>query len=267
MRFGICIFLISFFSFARAFAAAPPLRTTGGEDLILSDMTTLTWKKYDGKIIHQVNIKGLERTRESALRWIIQTQADTPFHSDFLTRDLQVLYNTGNLYDLKGVVTPAGESAVDVEIILKDKWTLFPVVGAQGGGGSSTLGGGVFESNLLGYLVNSQFLVWTFNGATSYDLNFNQEYFYGTQTMWSLDWQDSIEPETAHFANGNSAGNFAWRRQQKEIMIGTHFAGPVRAFFYGSIFQDSVFNNDGNLNIVTPAGLQQRSTRKRFSVA
>ena len=236
-------------------------RSGGGADadFVVPSDALKKWEKFQDTTVHQVTIKGLERTREKVVDWLIQTKADLPFNAENLVKDLQTLYNTGNLYDLTAVVTESSlPGAVDVEIILKDKWTLLPVIGAQGGGGSSTFGGGVFESNLLGYMINSSFLIWTFNGTSSYDVNFNQEYFHGTQQMWSLDWQDSIEPQTLHFANGNSAGQFAWRRQQKEMMIGTHLEGPIRLMFYASIFQDSVFNNDGMFNVNNGSGLQQR---------
>jgi outer membrane protein assembly factor BamA len=250
-------FIFNSVSFAR------PGMTGGGAEgeaeLIYSESEMKEWKSYDGKVVHSIQVNGLVRTRLQSILWLMGTKTSGPFSGEQLGKDLQVLYNTGNLYDLKGQVQNDEAGGVLVTISLRDKWTLFPVLGAQGGGGSSTLGGGVFESNLLGYMVNSSVLIWTFNGTTSYDINANQEYFAGTDTMWSLDWQDNIEPETVHNYNGNVVGQFAWRRQQKEVMLGTHFAGPWRFLAYASVFQDSVFNNDGAFNINIPyQGLQQR---------
>ena len=217
------------------------------------------WKAFDGQIVRSITINGLIRTRLISIQWLMSVKKGEDFKSEAFSRDLQVLYNTGNLYDIQGDVTPDPQGGVDVTVSFKDKWTLFPAFGAQGGGGSSTVGGGIFESNLLGYLVNSSVLVWSFNGTTSYDINANQEYFAGTDMMWSLDWQDNIEAQTVHYANGNVAGQFAWRRQQKEIMLGVHAEGPWRFLFYTSVYADSVFNNDGGFNIKIPyMGLQQR---------
>jgi outer membrane protein assembly factor BamA len=228
-------------------------------DLVVSEAQILEWKKLDGLSVHEITVDGLVRTRLTALHWLMHTKKDSPFSSAVFARDLQVLFNTGNLYDLSGDVERDEGGGVHLVIRLKDKWTLFPVFGGQQGGGSSTFGGGVFDSNLLGYMVNSSVLFWSFNGATSYDINANQEYFAGTDNMWSLDWQDNIEAQTVHLYNGSSAGQFAWRRQQKEVMLGTHLNGPWRILGYASVFQDSLFNNDGNFNVHIPyAGLQQR---------
>ena len=253
----IFVLLLSVLSLAR-----PGMSGGGAEgdaELIYTESEMNEWKSFDGKIVHLIQISGLVRTRMQAVLWLMGTKTYQIFSGQQFGKDIQVLYNTGNLYDLKGQVQEDGTDGVNVIISLKDKWTLFPVIGAQGGGGSSTLGGGVYESNLLGYMVNSSVLIWTFNGTTSYEINANQEYFAGTDTMWSLDWQDNIEAESVHNYHGNVVGQFAWRRQQKEVMLGTHFEGPWRFLAYASIFQDSVFNNDGAFNINIPyQGLQQR---------
>ena len=111
-------------------------------------------------------------------------------------------------------------------------------------------------------MTNASLTFWSFNGTTSYDLNFNQEYFYGTQTMWSIDVKDSLEPQIVHSYDGVGLGEFAWRRRQTEVMVGTHFAGPVRAMFFASIFQDSVFKNENGFRPTTADGLQQRLAPK-----
>jgi hypothetical protein len=243
-------------------AHARPTMGGGGqseEDLAARETEIAVWSHFDGQPVHTITVTGLKRTKLISVEWLIHTKKDAPFSATQFVRDLQTLFNTGNLYDLHGVVEPDDSGGLHVTIILKDKWTLFPVVGAQGGGGSSTYGAGVFESNLLGYMVNASALFWTFNGTESYEINTNQEYVAGTDTMWSLDWQDNIEVQTPHFYNGASAGTFAWRRQQKEIMIGTHRQGPWRLFAYASVFKDSIFQNNDNLDIdINYSGLQQR---------
>jgi outer membrane protein assembly factor BamA len=256
-------FLIYFIIVIFAGPAGARPNVAGGSDLesevIVSDIQLEKWKALDGKTVHDIQVHGLVRTRLQAILWLIGTREGTAFRAEQLKHDLQILYNTGNLYDLEGQVEPDGQDGLHVTIKLKDKWTLFPALGAQGGGGSSTVGGGIFESNLLGYMTNASILVWTFNGTNSYDINANQEYFAGTDTMWSIDVQDNIEAQTAHKYDGSTFGSYAWRRQQKELMLGTHLEGPWRIQVYGSLFQDSIFNNDGGANLNIPfTGLQHR---------
>ena len=253
------IALFQLASFSNAFAWSPS--AGAAQTFAVSEDKIQEWESWNGHKVDQVLVYGLVRTKLNAVRWLMKTKSGEPFSAEVFAQDLQRLFNTGNLYDIQGFVVRSenGDSEnVEIHVSVKDKWTLFPVFGGQGGGGSLTVGGGIYESNLLGYFANSSFLMWQFNGTNSYDLNVNQEYFAGTQTMWSLDIQDSINAQIAHGVNGLSLGQYAWRRQQKEIMVGTHLPGPVRLMFYGSVFQDSVFNNDGGLNIQTPDGLQQR---------
>jgi len=228
-------------------------------DLIVSEAQKDQWAKFEGQRVHQITVIGLVRTRLVAIEWLMHTKRGEVFNTQQFVQDLQTLYNTGNLYDLVGNLESDGHGGVDVTVTLKDKWTLFPVIGGQAGGGSQTVGAGVFESNMLGYMVNTSLLVWNFNGTTSFDLNANQEYFAGTEHMWSLDWQDNIEAQTAHNFNGSVAGNFAWRRQQNEFMLGTHLEGPWRVYAYASVYRDSIANNDGGFFINIPyQGVQQR---------
>jgi outer membrane protein assembly factor BamA len=235
------------------------LEGTEETDILVNQAELDNWKKMDGLVVHDVTVKGLVRTRLKAIQWLMRTKKDNPFLESTFFHDLQILFNTGNLYDLEGQVEKDESGGVHVTVNLKDKWTLFPALGGQQGGGSATYGGGLFDSNVLGYMVNSSILFWNFNGSTSYDINANQEYFAGTDQMWSLDWQDNIEAQTVHSYNGTALGLFAWRRQQKEIMLGTHLEGPWRVFFYASVFQDSVFLNSLNFSANVPyLGLQQR---------
>src|SRR6185437_4054350 len=198
---------------------------------------------FNGRTVHDITVNGLKRTKRKVVDLLTKTKSGRPFDAHQFWLDLQALFNTGNLYDLTGDVEDDGNGGVNVTINLKDKWTLLPAAGAQGGGGSSTVGGGVVEQNFLGYMAYASAFFWTFNGANSYEINLNQEYWKDTQTMWAADWQDNTEVQSPHYTNGQPAGLFAWRRQQKEIMLGTHTTNHWRIYGYMSIYKDSVFEN------------------------
>lgn len=217
------------------------------------------FKQYDGKSIGRLSIVGLRRTHEQALLWIIKSKVGDIFSAETLARDKQTIENTGNIYDIIPVVTPTQDRTdqIDLTINVKDKWTLLPVFGSQGGGGAVTYGGGVVESNLAGYLVNAQAIGYNYNGIFSYDLNFNQEYIAGTQTMAYVDWSNNVNPTIVHNIDGSSAGNYTWQRQQEEFMIGTHFDGPIRLMFIGDIYYDN-FILANNVNAPTFVGNQYR---------
>ena len=63
------------------------------------------FKNFDGKTISHLQIEGLKRTRETAVRWLVKSQEGQIFSAKQLAIDLQALYNTGNLYDVVPQVT------------------------------------------------------------------------------------------------------------------------------------------------------------------
>jgi len=229
-------------------------------DAILDKSIIENFKQYDGKIIGKTNIIGLRRTHERALLWIMKSTQGQIFSAEQLAKDKQIIENTGNLYDIFPSVKLSQDRTdqVDITIDLRDKWTLLPVFGSQGGGGSITYGGGVVESNLAGYLVNAQAIGYNYNGIFSYDLNFNQEYVAGTQTMAYVDWVNSINPTIIHNIDGSSAGNFTWQRQQEEFMVGTHLDGPIRLMLIGDLYYDNLLLVNA-VNVSTFSGSQYRA--------
>jgi hypothetical protein len=202
------------------------------------------WKHYNGKVIENVKMNGLVRTRLIAVEWLLKTRAGNAFSAEQLAEDLQSLYNTGDLYDVAAEVQELNNK-VNITVNLKDKWTLLPVIGAQGGGGSVTVGGGLYDSNIAGLFITGQVLWYNFNGIFSYDVNFNQEYIAGTQTMGYIDWSNNVNPTPVHLVNGTSVGDFTWQRQQEEIMIGTHLDGLIRPMLVMDYFFDGLSSING----------------------
>lgn len=248
------ILTLALCSFASAFGGKIPPSSA-----ILDQEIIENFKQYDGKIIGKVNIIGLRRTHERALLWIMKSTEGKIFSSETLAKDKQTIANTGNLYDIYPSVKLSQDRTdqIDLTIDVRDKWTLLPVFGSQGGGGSIVYGGGVVESNLAGYLINSQAIGYNYNGIFSYDLNFNQEYIAGTQTMGSFDWSNNINPTIIHNIDGSAAGDFTWQRQQEEFMIGTHFDGPIRLLLTSDLYYDNLLLVT-NVNATTFGGIQYR---------
>jgi len=234
----------------------------GGSGLSKSTDATIVQKfqSYDGKIIGQFQISGLKRTKEQAARWQMKSLEGSIFNSQTLAQDIQNLYNTGVLYDIEPFVSVSEENSQELRLVisLKDKWTLFPVGGGQGGGGSIIYGGGLYDSNLAGYFINAMVLGYNFNGVFSYDINLNQEYIAGTQTMGSFDWSSNVNPTIIHKKDGSAVGDYIWQRQQEQVMIGTHWAGPIRALVYASLYNDSILVRNGNINVSAYSGAQYR---------
>jgi hypothetical protein len=264
---SILFFLVSLTLVAFDSKAAPGAGPGAGGLVQLDTSIEERFKNLDGKIVADVDILGLVRTKGQAVHWLMKTNSGKVFSSHQLAVDIQTLYNTANLYDINVQAGALADGRVLVRVTVSDKWTLLPFAGVQGGGGSLTVGGGIYDTNLLGYFINAIFNGYVYNGAFSYDINLYQEYVAGTETMAMVDLSDNINPAIIHNDNGEAAGSYAWQRRQQEVMVGTHLLGQdvgglingslVRALLYIDYFQDSIRDVQG-VNAFVLEGRQYR---------
>ena len=97
-----------------------------------------------------VHLGGVGWTRESAILRLMSTRVGDPYEPATLQRDLARLRTLGVLYDVAAQVSPDG-GHLDVD--LKDRWAVFPVVGFRRGGGRTTSRFGVSDHNALFRLI------------------------------------------------------------------------------------------------------------------
>lgn len=163
----------------------------------------------------------------------------TPFSAERLGQDIQALYNTGVLYEISADVTKVSESEIDITMKLEDKWTLLPVAGAKGGGGSLTVGGGLLDANVGGYFFKALLIGYSYNGVFSYFGSVSHDNIAGKQLIGRIKWADDVNPTLVHNIDGSANGEFSWRRQSRAFMIGRHF-GVNRVTLNTEIFSDSL---------------------------
>src|SRR3982751_6352618 len=96
---------------------------------------------------------GIGHTRAAAVRRLMTTQEGDELDAETLRRDLARLRSTGIFYDVSEH-TVDGPDGKRVELSLKDRWTLLPVVGVRRGGGRTTSRVGFSDHNALGQLVS-----------------------------------------------------------------------------------------------------------------
>jgi outer membrane protein assembly factor BamA len=100
-----------------------------------------------------VRMGGIGHTRATAVRRLMTTQAGGELDADTLRHDLARLRSTGIFYDVAERTVPAPDGK-RVELSLKDRWTLLPVLGVRRGGGRTTSRVGLVDHNALGQLFS-----------------------------------------------------------------------------------------------------------------
>jgi outer membrane protein assembly factor BamA len=100
-----------------------------------------------------VQMGGIGHTRANAIRRLMTTQAGDELDLPTLKRDLARLRSTGIFYDVAEQTVP-GPAGKRVELTLKDRWTLLPVLGVRRGGGRTTSRVGLSDHNAFGQLFS-----------------------------------------------------------------------------------------------------------------
>jgi outer membrane protein assembly factor BamA len=100
-----------------------------------------------------VRMGGIGHTRATAVRRLMTTQPGGELDVLTLQRDLARLRSTGIFYDVAERTVPAPDGK-HVELSLKDRWTLLPVLGIRRGGGRTTSRVGLVDHNAFGQLFS-----------------------------------------------------------------------------------------------------------------
>jgi len=100
-----------------------------------------------------VEMGGIGLTRANAVRRLMTTREGDDLDLPTLERDLARLRSTGIFYDVAEHTVP-GPGGKRVELTLKDRWTLLPVVGVRRGGGRTTSRVGLSDHNAFGQLFS-----------------------------------------------------------------------------------------------------------------
>jgi outer membrane protein assembly factor BamA len=226
------------FFWGLAALAAPP-SAAPDEAKVFSDEGL---RPFEGRTITKIEIHGLIRTSERAVRWLLGNQEGEKFSTDAWILGLQKLYNTSDLYDLKTKIRSDSTAGIAIDLFLKDKWTLLPYATLQGGGGTYNYGGGVFDTNLGGYFTNVAVGFAYVNQDLTYDLNFFQEWISNTNFEAEIDISRNGAPTGVQDGSGNVLGNFTWDRNQQQFMFGRRFPN-IRSMLFFEVFNDQVENS------------------------
>ena len=216
--------------------------------------------QYDGAIIDEIRIRGLDRTREQAVRWLLGGKEGGVFNAADWEHGIRKLYNTQNLYDIhtaaRQISTSPPRIALDVSI--RDRWTLLPQVYLQGGGGNSIFGGGIIDTNIAGYNTQGILGLATLNGNYFYDINLFQEFVFDTDYMFGLDLSRQGNPISVQDLSGAVTQNFVWARTQAQLLLGRRIGKLIRFFGFLEIFQDGLVTADSGTTATVDTFVQYR---------
>ncbi|HEY8278202.1 MAG TPA: hypothetical protein VIH99_01175 [Bdellovibrionota bacterium] len=198
---------------------------------------------HNGARIEAIHIHGLKRSSERAVRWLLRVKVGDYFSAEQWMEGIKKLYNTTALYEIHTEIHErmrGPQPTVAIDLYLKDKWTILPYASANGGGGSESWGGGVFDSNITGYFTSAYAGISYLDGTPAYELGLNQEWVMDTDLMLGIVVTKAGFPVTVQNEAGNKSGELTWFRTQEQLLVGYHTGETFRLFSYAEIFQDSL---------------------------
>lgn len=188
----------------------------------------------DSPVINSIKISGLKRTKEKVVRDLIKPVTEESSYSEetdeFIIQKLREagIFNPEILIDVKEI-----ENRVDLEIFLKDRWTLIPIpIVSIGGNGSWKAGILGIEGNLLG--LNKTLGLGFFAGSDGLSLLsfFSNPFFLQKDLTLSASLSAGLDDTSDLYANEDIL-----REYQSDTMnlgLGLEYALKKNLFLKGS---------------------------------
>ena len=211
MRHFLFLFLI--------LALSPLLARAAEERAVVAEL----FPQFEGIRVGKIEIRGLLRSREPVVRWILGAREGQPFNAQAWQEGIERLYKTESIYEIHTQIEKtgaAGQEELRIRVSLIDKWTLFPYFDIQGGGGSVSFSAGLYDANLLGTFTYAYVGGGYLDREYSYEVGLSQKWFL--QTTYSLGFDLSKRNRPVGFQNaaGELQRNFSWARSRQLLAVG-----------------------------------------------
>jgi outer membrane protein assembly factor BamA len=188
-----------------------------------ADVLAEYYPSYGGLRVGKIEIVGLKRSRENIVRWMLGAHEGEFFDARAWQSGIEHLYKTESLYEIHSEIERVevnGKPELRIVLHVQDKWTLFPYVDFQGGGGAVSLSAGVFDSNLLGTFMNFYVGGSYLAREYSYELGFSQKWFLQTTYSVAFELSKKDVPVTLQSVGGDTLQSFTWKRARQALSIG-----------------------------------------------
>ncbi|MEL7297800.1 MAG: hypothetical protein AAGJ86_09055 [Pseudomonadota bacterium] len=130
-------------------------------------------------------------TRESVLRGQLLIASGELVDAQAVEETERVLRRNNYIYDVTITPTKVAEGVVDVLIVTRDNWTLFPQIGFSQQGGQTEYALGLRESNLFGTGASLGFRIEDDGDRESSLLQYNNRNVRGTWWRFEVGYRDS----------------------------------------------------------------------------
>jgi len=146
--------------------------------------------KYNGMIITKIEFSGLKRTKESVVRAVMNIKEKDVYQKKEVAECYQRIQNLGIFSSVKFFVRVKDKDKIVLIIKVVDPWTLIPfIIPLFNSNTGLALGGGIMDSNFLGY-GNKMLFVGNFNykfgqGIDNFGVKMNYDFSFPDNNLFS----------------------------------------------------------------------------------
>ncbi len=218
--------------------AARPAWAEPGPDTHPASPTTFTnWK---GRKIRTIQVLGVERTADKAIKGLLGGIEGLPFDPKEWSRGIRSLYNTRVLYGIETKIEDAGEEGIDIQLRLKDRWSLIPIFDAAGTTGGGYFRLGLTDLNLGGYFTEVSATMGMLNRYLIFDFWGGHQFFLNTPLIFNVGVNRSAYSTAFYDRNGTKIDSVDWARTRASFFFGLRHDLLVRAGLAAVLYQDAV---------------------------
>ena len=188
-----------------------------------SDVVAELYPLYNGVMVGKITLTGLKRSREAVVRWMLGAREGEPFDAQSWQSGVEHLYKTESVYEIHTTIDKYianGREELSIRLARVDKWTLFPYVELQGGGGALSFSAGVFDTNLLGTFTNFYLGGAYLDREYSYEMGLSQKWLLQTTYSLAFDLARTVLPVSLQNSAGDIQQSFTWSRAQQALTVG-----------------------------------------------
>jgi hypothetical protein len=178
------VVLLSWSRLSRAETGIAPLNSSSVSPSSESDVFT----------VGRIEFVGLTRTKEEFLRKELQIFSGQRISEDKLEEAIQRLRNTNFFVSVDAEIISDENRPSDLRIIVREKWTLTPVLRGGSGGGVDFLVVGLYDLNLLGRGIEAGLQYEQFANAGGVNVWWRQPHFLRPVWRTAVELQSGKRP-------------------------------------------------------------------------
>jgi len=182
-----------------------------------------------GKTVSSISISGNKKTKDKIILRELLIDENQPLNIENAQTSLQRLKNLRIFERVDFVYVENADQTIDVQITIKDRWTIIPIIKVGGGGGSTFYTVGTYDVNTMGKYLETGGQYQNVNGKNGGVVWFRNPRFLNKRLLLGMDIWHFMLNQPTYDLNGDLYGTY--NNTKNRIHLFTKFEINTGLFF------------------------------------